>query len=199
MIFDHSSKNKKVLLFITLIVLIVGVFLFLYSPIIFQEGNPYPQIKGIIQLTFGKSDMVKLFGSDNKYITKNKNNQEIIRDFMKEKGYEFIEQLGAGYLFKSDIGVRAIAVHKYYSRYYSLWNIIEDLDIIEANNNSWERAILAVNNCEVVKVFQTHSKIVTLTLKNGSKLTAEEPQIDDIIFIVNAAETKCGKIPIGTE
>jgi uncharacterized protein YlzI (FlbEa/FlbD family) len=69
----------------------------------------------------------------------------------------------------------------------------------QETNSTWEQALLAVNNCEVEKVFQTHSRLVTLTLKNGNKLIAKEPQIDDIINIIGAAESKCGKIAIGTE
>lgn len=70
---------------------------------------------------------------------------------------------------------------------------------IQETNSAWEQALSAVNNCEVEKAFQTHGRIVTLTLKNGNKLIAQEPQIDDIIKAVEASESKCGKIPIGTE
>jgi hypothetical protein len=76
---------------------------------------------------------------------------------------------------------------------------IDGRTFVQETNSTWEQALLAVNNCEVEKVFQTHSRLVTLTLKNGNRLTAREPQIDDIITIVRASESKCGKIPIGTE
>lgn len=69
----------------------------------------------------------------------------------------------------------------------------------QETNSTWEQAILAVSNCEVEKVFQTHSRIVTLTLKNGNKLIATEPEIDDIVTISEAAESRCGKIPMATE
>ena len=258
MIFEHSSKNKKVLFIVSLIILLLGVFILFYSPVIFQEGNPWPQIKGIIQLKFSDADIVQLSGSDNKFMTESKNGM-MIHNFMKTKGYEFTEQMGSGYFFKSPTGQSAVATHKYYSRFYSLWNITEyaenkerglaeelrdclpksdlashekcnellkqitDFDscvevgfqilksnpaqcqtidgriFIQETNSTWEQALLAVNNCEVEKVFQTHSRLVTLALKNGNRLTAREPQIDDIITIVRASESKCGKIPIGTE
>jgi uncharacterized protein YlzI (FlbEa/FlbD family) len=76
---------------------------------------------------------------------------------------------------------------------------IDGRTFIQEANSAWKQALLAVDSCEVEKVFQTHSLIVTLTLKNGNKLVVEEPQIDDIITVVRAAEFKCGKIPIGTE
>lgn len=70
---------------------------------------------------------------------------------------------------------------------------------VQETNSTWEMAVQAINNCEVEKVFQTHSKIITLTLKNGNKLIATEPQIDDVVFATEATELKCGRVPIGTE
>jgi hypothetical protein len=125
MIFKHLSKNKKVLLFASVIILVLGIFVFFYSSVIFQEGDPWPQIKGIVQLKFGDSDIVKLSGSDNKFMTESKNGT-MIHDFMKTKGYEFTEQMGSGYFFKSATGQTAVATHRYYSRHYSLWTITEN-------------------------------------------------------------------------
>jgi hypothetical protein len=404
MIFEYSSKNKKVLLIISLIILLLGAFMLFCSPVIFQEGNPWPQIKGIIQLKFSGAGIVQLSGSDNKFMTESKNGM-MIHNLMKTKGYEFTEQMGSGYFFKSPTGQSAVVAHKYYSRYYSLWTITEnsngpddnlwvtttdddgityqypkellvkyisvaewppnikvesgnfscsetpqekssmleitsqrlvdnriycvnvknegaagsvyssytyttllrgklvsasfvlrysncanydeeqshtcasereafDLDatvdrivqaikwdstldennlanqiakclvmsdaaskekcgellkqitdfdscamagftilksnpaqcrtidgktFIQETNSTWEQALLAVNNCEVKKASQTHSRLVTLSLKNDNRLIAREPQIDDIITIVRAVESKCGKISIGTE
>lgn len=102
----------------------------MYSRTIFQEGNPWPQIKGIAQLTFSNSNIVKLSGSDDRYMSKSKNGQEAIENLMRDRGYEFIEQMGSGYFFKSSIEKRIIVTHEHYTRYYSLW------DIVEAKENS---------------------------------------------------------------
>jgi hypothetical protein len=53
-------------------------------------------------------------------------NGTTIHDFMKDRGYEFTGQMGSGYFFESATGQNAIATHKYYSRYYSLWTITEN-------------------------------------------------------------------------
>ncbi|MCK9626527.1 MAG: hypothetical protein M0R23_08750 [Bacteroidales bacterium] len=131
MIFEHQSKNKKILLIASLAVLVIGFLAFMYSPVIFQEGNPWPEIKGIVQLKFSGKDIVQLSGSDNKFMTESKNGT-MIHDFMKDRGYEFTGQMGSGYFFESATGQKAIATHKYYSRYYSLWTITEN----QNNNNS---------------------------------------------------------------
>jgi len=132
--------NKKRVFVCLGILLAVFVLAFLlYSPIILQEGNPWPEIKGIAQLKFDDSDIVKLSGSDNKFMTESKNGT-MIHDFMKTKGYEFTEQMGSGYFFESATGQTAVAVHRYYSRHYSLWKITENinnLDNSEDDNNLW--------------------------------------------------------------
>jgi hypothetical protein len=124
---------KKIYL-ISGFIILCALLILLYSPIIFQEGNPWPEIKGIVQLKFGDNDIVKLSGSDNKFMTESKNGT-MIHDFMKTKGYEFTEQMGSGYFFESATGQTAVAVHRYYSRHYSLWNITENTNNIESDNN----------------------------------------------------------------
>lgn len=122
-----NTKNKTIIL--SIISFALGALIYNYSPIIFQEGNPWPQIKGIALLTFGNKNIIKLDTKGNKYITK-RDNIEVIKTFMKDQGYEFKEQLGSGFIFiKLNPETTATAIHKYYSRYYSLWNISEKLII----------------------------------------------------------------------
>lgn len=213
-------KNKllyRIPIITSLVILVLGVFIIFYFPVIFQEGNPWPQIKGIAQLTFCNKDVVRLDIGENKYITKG-DDLGTIKTFMKERGYNFIEQMGSGYFFKSDIGTSAIVVHRYYSRYYSLWSIAENLapkdptsaeepqyitpdgrNFIDKTNSSWYVVLTNLNNCEVESVFQTHDKLVTIELKNGDKVTAYEPQIDDVMKVVERLGGKCGDIRLATE
>jgi hypothetical protein len=79
-------------------------------------------------------------------------------------------------------------------------NIIKRIENIALTNIlSWEAIKKAINNCEVKEVFQAHSRDVSAELKNGDKLIAIEPKIDDIIDIAVAAEFKCGRIIMATE
>lgn len=81
-------------MFITsLVVLVIGFLAFFYSPVIFQESNPWPEIKGIVQLKFSGKDIVQLSDSDNKFMTESKNGTTI-HNFMKARGYEFTGQMG---------------------------------------------------------------------------------------------------------
>jgi len=116
-------KNKTII--IAIISFALGALVYhLFSPVIFQEGNPWPQIKGIAQLTFGKSDMVKLSGSENKYLTKNKGSWDVVDSFLKSKGYEFTEQMGSGYFYKSSDS-SIVMTRRQYSRFYVIWAIAE--------------------------------------------------------------------------
>ncbi len=137
MILENSSKRKKMLLFVSMIILLIGAFLFLYSPVIFQEDNPWPEIKAILQLTFGGSDMVNLPGSDNKYLTKSQNGFETIQSYMKDRGYEFTDQMGSGYFYKSS-DKTVVLTRRQYSRFYMIWTISENTT--ETNNDLWKTA-----------------------------------------------------------
>lgn len=118
-----KNKNKKILLLtLAMISLIVGIFLSLYSSVIFQEGNPWPQIKGIAQLTFGKSNIIKLPGLENRYITKSQNGSTTIESFIKNLGYEYTDQMGSGYFYKSSDKTIILIRHQY-SRFYTIWAI----------------------------------------------------------------------------
>jgi len=64
---------------------------------------------------------------------------------------------------------------------------------------SWELVREAVINCEAERVFQSHDLNVKVLLKNGSEITAVEPQIDDIINLAVEAQPKCGRIIMATE
>jgi len=79
-------------------------------------------------------------------------------------------------------------------------NIINRTEMFALNNMLvWESIKEAIGNCEVKKVFQAHSRTVDIELKNGQKLTAIEPKIDDVMDLAVLAEPKCGKILMGTE
>lgn len=114
---------RKYIFLPLLIFLIIGLFLFCYAPVIFQEGNPWPQIKGIIQLSFTNNNLVQLSSGENTYMTKSQNGLEVIKSYMKNREYDFIEQMGSGYIFKSTSGETVIITDKQYSRFYLLWNI----------------------------------------------------------------------------
>jgi len=79
-------------------------------------------------------------------------------------------------------------------------NIIKRIEKMAfANISTWELIKQAIDNCEVEAIWQMHDRTIKVELKNGEELTAVEPEIDNIINIAKVAESKCGKILMGTE
>jgi len=64
---------------------------------------------------------------------------------------------------------------------------------------AWPFVSEAINDCKVERVFQAHSLIVSADLKDGRRITAFEPKIDDILNLAESAESRCGHIPVATE
>ncbi|MFA5024318.1 MAG: hypothetical protein WC523_05140 [Patescibacteria group bacterium] len=137
MISEVHSKNKKILLITSITILAIGVLVSLYSSVIFQEGNPWPEIKAISQLTFGGSDMVKLSGSDNKYLTKSQGGPKTVDVFMKGRGYEYTDQMGSGYFYKSS-DKTIVFTRRQYSRFYTIWTVSDSTT--EPGNDLWKTA-----------------------------------------------------------
>ena len=68
-----------------------------------------------------------------------------------------------------------------------------------ANISNWNLIKQAIANCELESVMQTHALAVTATFKDGKKIVAQEPKIDDIFDIINQYKDKCGEIIMATE
>jgi heat shock protein HslJ len=69
----------------------------------------------------------------------------------------------------------------------------------EYNARKWELIKQAVKDCKVKEAGQTHGRKVSVELKNGQRIEAFEPNIDDIFSIINESEEKCGDVNMWTE
>src|SRR5680860_182444 len=88
-----KKNNKRRVIISSLALIIVFVLAaWLYAPVIFQEGNPIPMLKGIIQLNFTRNKIVRLDMAGDKYLTKSKNGQESLVNLF-DQGYEFMISL----------------------------------------------------------------------------------------------------------
>jgi hypothetical protein len=68
-----------------------------------------------------------------------------------------------------------------------------------ATKVSWARVVGLVRICKAKRVEQTHSRLVTVTLRVRSKFWTREPRIDAIIPVVNRANARCDAIIFATE
>lgn len=125
-------KRNRILIFSGALIAVFALAFLLYRPVIFQEGNPTPLLKGIIQLNFTRDKIVRLDMDGDKYLTKGKNGQEVLANLLNSQGYEFISQMGSGYFFKDKNDNALLATHRYYSRFYSLWSLIITKNVKES-------------------------------------------------------------------
>jgi len=64
---------------------------------------------------------------------------------------------------------------------------------------SWEDAKTMILNGEISRVMQAHTKVVTLFTKDGRVLVTIEPNIDDVLTIVEQCGDACIETTIVTE
>jgi hypothetical protein len=64
---------------------------------------------------------------------------------------------------------------------------------------SWPHAIELIKACQVAMATETHAHDIYLELKDGRKLRAVEPMIDDVFKIADQAQGTCGAFPLATE
>lgn len=125
-------NKKRIFICLGILVVAAALPLALYRPIIFQEGNPAPLLKGIMRLNFTQDRVVKLDVAGDRYLTKSKNGQEVLADWLKDQGYGFIDQMGSGYFFKDQADNALLATHRYYSRFYSIWSLTRTESVRES-------------------------------------------------------------------
>jgi hypothetical protein len=63
----------------------------------------------------------------------------------------------------------------------------------------WVQAVSMILNGEVTQVMQTHDLEVYLTLKDGRTLLAIEPEIDDVMKVIQSCGDPCKNILVATE
>ncbi|MBN1779339.1 MAG: hypothetical protein JW816_03925 [Candidatus Buchananbacteria bacterium] len=160
--------NKKIVIWLVIIILLVIGFVFfclVYNSKIISDGFTQRDIAAELRACLPKSDMAS-HEKCNELLATIKN---------------FNDCVAAGFsIVKSNPPQCATP---------------DDRNFVQQDNISWLQALEAVNNCQVRSVFQSHSLLVNLVLKNGDKLTVIEPKIDDIIKAVNSVKARCG-LPI---
>ena len=113
-------------LFILLFILIAGLLAFRFGSALSQEGNPLPVLFSIMQLELSDSEYEQFAESDlrKRYVSADTGDSrhEVIKEFMKEKGWDFEEQAGSGLIFGNDGTFLAIETRQY-SEHYVLWDV----------------------------------------------------------------------------
>ena len=72
-------------------------------------------------------------------------------------------------------------------------------DLKDGDSLQWYQAVGVIYLGQVTKVLQDHSLNVYITLKDGRTLVTVEPQIDDILKVIEQCGEICKDIRVATE
>ncbi|KLU61003.1 hypothetical protein CEB3_c25730 [Peptococcaceae bacterium CEB3] len=101
---------------ISLVILIIG---FRVIQISSTEKDPGDILNAIMKIELNKIDVVKL--NDSSYLTRA--DSKYIKSFLKKNGWQFEEQLGAGYSFINLKGERILYISRYvFGTRYEIWD-----------------------------------------------------------------------------
>lgn len=118
--------KKALSITLILLILLFGFITLRLGSALLQERNPIPIITSIVKLELTNSNYQQVSETDNGnwYVSKNteksRGNFDFLKEFMKERNWDFKEQMGAGLVFEKDREIVTIGT-KLYSKYYLLW------------------------------------------------------------------------------
>lgn len=111
---------KKTIIILLIIILLAGIIV--GFPVIFQEGNPLPILKGIIKLGVSDDNIVQISNEPRVYISKASVRNIPLIELIGKEGWNFEEQLGSGYIFSRD-SKKLVVGSVQYTRRYRIWKI----------------------------------------------------------------------------
>ncbi|BCB04154.1 hypothetical protein [Bacillus sp. KH172YL63] len=134
-----GDRMKRLLAILTVIlVLTVGFIGLKFGSALTQEGNPVPYLKAIIQYELSGVSFKEVVENQYhiRYVSGSKEQDPYrpVKDFMKNHGWAFKEQIGSGLVFVKD-GGRVTVETRQYSESYDLWDVPKE---IEGSNNTRE-------------------------------------------------------------
>ena len=113
--------KKKVFLAISFILVLIISASVVYRRALFQRGNPLPYIRQMLTLR-GDNQFSKVFPDKDIYLTRNSDDNELIKHIESSYEVTFSEQMGSAFLFDAD-DKTVIATIEVYWRKYLVWEI----------------------------------------------------------------------------
>ncbi|MFD1030175.1 hypothetical protein [Metaplanococcus flavidus] len=118
---------KRILMTVLILfIVMIGLLTLRFGPALTQEGNPLPILSSIIGLELSDTEYEQFAeaGTGNRYVSANTgaSRYEVIEEFMKDKGWDFEEQLGSGLVFENAEETLVIETRQF-SEHYVLWDV----------------------------------------------------------------------------
>lgn len=200
-----KTKIKVIWLAVILLFVCLAAYFIVFGRALRQSENHFGIFLALPKATFS-SAAVRI--DDKKYLARN---ATAFIKTIEAQGFSFVDQMGAGYFFDLN-GVKYVSTSRMYSSYFMTFTVpavagrpVADSASTEqtiqtiAVNAEWLKIIQAINDCQAVSIMQAHSRAVSADLKDGRRLEAVEPELDNIMRAALDAEKKCGRIIMATE
>ncbi len=113
-------KKLTSLIFVSLFLIGIILFLFFFYPALTQEKNTLSILWAIVFIPFSEDGFSEY--ADNKYITNATNSNERLKKFMAKKWYIFTEQLWSGYMFHNKKWENFVVTWKMFSRFFRIFS-----------------------------------------------------------------------------
>ncbi|MBP3950245.1 hypothetical protein J7W16_03800 [Bacillus sp. YZJH907-2] len=116
--------KKTLLVVLLMFVLSFGFIGVRFGSALIQEGNPIPYLVSIMKLELSNKGYEQAADTLNEtsYVSAEKEYPSVVIDFMKEKDWDYKEQIGSGLVFERSQETITISTRKY-SKNYFLWNV----------------------------------------------------------------------------
>lgn len=158
-----SNPSKlKIALGIVVVCLILGIAIMaLYSPVIFQRGNPIPYLRAAAKLNDDTQYVqVKQTESESIYITRKGESDALLRMFAEGTGAVFQEQLGSTYIF-SDDDKEWLLESEIYWKIYTVWVVPIFSSDGNAQNHEQASHLLSLN-VKVIEIVEDNDNLFLL-------------------------------------
>lgn len=119
---NKIKKHNFIHSIIITIVIIIVITLVLNWSVIFQKGNPIPYLNSILHLNNNQTYIQVQDDNPIIFITKRHNYDELHKYIEDNYDVSFDEQMGSGYIFRSDKKV-VISTSEVYWKYYVVWTM----------------------------------------------------------------------------
>ena len=163
---SNPSKFKIALGIVAVCLILCITIIALYSPVIFQRGNPLPYLRAAAKLSDETQYVqVKQTESECVYITRRGESDALLRMFAESTGAVFQEQMGGVYIFSDDDSEWLLESEIYWKN-YTVW------------------VVPAFSNDDTTQNYEQVSHLLALSVK-----VIEMVEDEDNLFLVEALES----------
>ena len=124
-----NIRNALILLFAAILILASALLFFKWDAI-FQRGNPIPYLAAMVRLS-DNNTFEAVADSDDTYITKRGEKQDLFQMIQDNYHLEFKDQIGSSYLFSDGEKNYTVGSEIYWGR-FTVWTLpFEDLSDLQ--------------------------------------------------------------------